>query len=389
MADLRETVSGAIERWRSKGLIDEATSRALIAETREHARGQARSRTRYVIAAVAAVLVVIAAARFVDQVFPLLTLEWRTIITAAAGLVLHAVGVRIGVGERVKAVGVLMQLGGMWILLVAGFTSEEIWAAGTVEGVLVGVSALAVAIASGPVSLRQGEFVPGLTLPFSFIFLWLFLDRARGLEAATGLWVLDAVMLGVLVLLGRRLVRSPKGKGERWVLFAISTAAFATFVLITLTAAELDAGDAIFYPLDLWWAILVGLCWTGWRRRVAGFESWYEAQLTLLVLVGTGLTWATLGGSLGMDESVYSIWAGLGAALVLVLALRVESILILVAAALCLTVNSWIWAVTAEEAGSVVVALLLSGALLFCVATRIGASRKPQDRPVDEGGEAR
>jgi len=389
MADLHGMVSGAIERWRSKGLIDEATSQALITETREYSAARSRSRARYVIAAVAAVLVVIAAARFVDQVFPLLTVEWRTLITAAAGLILHAVGIRIGVGERVKAVGILMQLGGMWILLVAGFTSEEIWAPGTLEGVLVGVSALAVAVASAPISLRQGEFVPGLTLPFSFIFLWLFLHRALNLEPVTGLWILDIVMLVLLVVLVRRLVGRPDGKGERWVLFATASAAYATFALIIFTASEMDAGDAIFYPLDIWWGILVGLSWTGWRKKVAGYEGWYEGQLTLLIIIGTVLTWATLASPLGMDESVYSIWAGLGAAAVLILALRVDSILMLGASAVCLAINSWIWAVTADEAGSVVVALLLSAGLLFWVATRVGSIRRFEDDAVDGGSEAR
>jgi len=268
-----------------------------------------------------------------------------------------------------------MQVGGLMLLLVAGLTSEDIREPGSISGVLVGISALVVAVVSAPPAVHRGHVVPALTLPFSLTLLWLFLHRTLNLDPLTALWALDAALLVLLLVLVRLLLAERDPARGEWVLFATTAGAYAGFVLIFLTSVEAGLEEATAYPLDLWWLVLGGLSWLGWKTRTGGREGWYERQLALLVFIGTALVWFTLGGPLGLDASVYAAVAGFGAAGVLWIGLREASVPLLIAGAACLTVDSWIWAFRAREGWSVVLALVLSAGLLFWAASRIGVMK--------------
>lgn len=388
-------VERALDGWVARGLLDPATA-ALLREDAARVRGERRRRfARFLLAATGGVVTVIAVGVLFGWAWPHLGPGWRS---AALGLVGGALALAGAIVERSpgrEAPGYGLQTAGL-VLVLAGFAySEAAWENGSPGALVVGAVALALPLVLAPLAVRRNAVMPAVLTVLGYAFLFVFLVRVADLGADTSLWVLDAVLLGSLLVLASRLQRWATGVGATpgglahedaplpppWELGAFTASLHAAPVAILMTAVgPLRMGDRAALPLDAWWIIMTAL--TLWAIHGAPLvlrRPWVPRQLAWSVVSGMVLGfWTVLGTLDGPPFAAALVVGGLGAAALWhALAHGIRETI----AAGCVALVAAAWYFGAESAGApgAAAALAFTAVLLFRVSGRLG-------RPGADGG---
>ena len=369
-----DAVFEAIERWERSGLVDTATAKALRAETQTSAEVGTRRMVQYVLAATAATIALIAGGVFLSWSWPLLGDAARVSVLAACGGGIIVGGLAMEGGRRWLPVSYLMQTAGLALLLTSFVYSEQAWPDLSAMGMIAGALALAVPVVLAPRAIRTGPVMPAVHLAFALTFLAVFLDRATPLSEDAIVWVLDAVLLGALLVLARILASDPEGEDHPWALNAFVTAISAGFILIGLTAVgPFNLQEEAVLPLDLWLLLAVVLTARAigsddygdrraWLAKLLSYQvvlwiffGFYTAlefldgppELALLLVGGGGVAAFAYGNTRGLRP-------------------------VIGAAALAFVSAVWYWGVERGGALGAVFALALTAALLFWISGRTG-----------------
>ena len=369
-----DAVFEAIERWEVSQLIDAGTANALRLETRESAEIGTRRLVQYVLAGTAAAVALIAGGGFLSWSWPLLGEPARASLLGAAAMAVLLGGTHIEKGHRWLPVAYLMQTAGLSLLLVTFMYSKRAWGDMSIGGMIAGALALAVPIVLAPRAIRTSTVMPAVHLAFALAFLTVFLDRATPLSSDAVVWVLDAALLGALLVLIRMLRDDPDREEYPWLLNAFVTAISAGFVLIGLTAVGpfgLDAAAVL--PLDLWLLIAVGL-----TVRALGMDAFGDQRAWLAQLLSYQVVlWIPFGFYTALElldgppELAFLLVGGGGVAAFGYANTRGLRP-VLGAAALAFVSGVWYWGVERGGALGAVLALALTAAGLFWVSGRTG-----------------
>jgi hypothetical protein len=369
-----DAVFEAIDRWERSGLVDTATARALRTDTQVSSEAGTRRMVQYVLAASAATIALIAGGVFLSWSWPLLDETARvSVLAACAGAVLVG-GLAIERGRRWLPVSYLMQTAGLALLLTSFVYSETAWPDFSPMGMVAGALALAVPVVLGPRAIRTSSVMPAVHLAFTLAFLAVFLDRATPLSEDAIVWVLDAVLLAALLVLGRVLASDPEGETYPWALNAFVTAISAGFVLIGLTAVgPLNLQDEAVLPLDLWLLLAVFL-----TARAIGSDDYGDRRAWLAKLFSYQvLLWVPFGFYTALElldgpAELAVILVGGGGVAAFVYGNTRGLRPVIGAAAFAFVSAVWYWGVERGGALGAVFALALTAALLFWISGRSG-----------------
>jgi hypothetical protein len=369
-------VEEALDRWEQAGLLDAPSAGRLRNEARAHEARETRRRARYLIATVAAFALFLAAVVFTSRAWPLLDDGTRTFILLGAGAGVYLLGNALEVRHLWYPSALLLQAGGLAVLLVATIYSAEPWPHGEPGGIAFGAVAL---LAPMGILVRFRGRAPAthaLHTAFAFPFAAVFLTRAGDLDFDTVVWVIDGLVVLSLAALALRL-RSLHRDEADGALASMSAALLAGLVLAIVTGVgplDMDA-DAILAG-DLWLALTVAVtAWGLHRAPPALRRGWFEGQLALCVLIAIPLLLFTTIEALDWPVEVTAlVQAALGAA-ALWYGIHYESRGVLVGGALALATGAWVYGIERGEAVGAVGALVVTAALLFWVSTRIRDAR--------------
>ena len=369
-----DAVFEAIERWEASRLIDAGTANALRLEARESAEIGTRRLVQYVLAGTAAAVALIAGGVFLGWSWPLMGEPARASLLGAAAMAVLLGGAHIERGHRWLPVAYLMQTAGLSLLLGTFMYSERVWGDVSTGGMIAGALALAVPVVLAPRAIRTSTVMPAVHLAFALAFLAVFLDRATPLSSDASVWVLDAALLGALLVLTRMLRDDPEGEEHPWLLNAFVTAISAGFVLIALTAVgPFGLEDAAVLPLDLWLFIAVGL-----TVRAIGMDAfgdrraWLAQLLSYQVVVWIPLGFYTALEMLDGPPELAFLLVGGGGVAAFGYANTRGLRPVLGAAALAFVSGVWYWGVERGGALGAVLALALTAAALFWISGRTG-----------------
>lgn len=365
-------VHEAIGRWESDGLIDADLGARLRAEVSGHAEVTSRRLSQYVLAATAAVLLVLAGGVFLNWAWPFLGVEGQSGVLALTAVGALIGGVRMESEYRWRPASYLLQTAGLCLLLGAYGHSERAWPDETAGGILVGLLALVTPIVLTARSMKRSVFMPAVHLSFGLVFLAMFLDRATPLDGDEIIWLLDLVLVGAILVLVGLIRNHPEMEERPWALNAFVMAMGIGFVLVGLTAAgPLRWTDGVYFAIDFWLALSVGLTLWGIHRAPAGLRrAWFEQLLAWEMLAWTILGCLTVGEPLD---------AGPLLAVLLVSGTGIVGFLhadrhgfegLMAASSLAFIVPVWWWAVDAAGALGAIFALVATAALLFWASGR-------------------
>jgi len=211
----------------------------------------------------------------------------------------------------------------------------------------------------------------GFQAALSFLFLFVFLDRALGFNEEMVLWILDGVMLVGLGVLAYRL-RDPEVPS--WVLSVFLALLFSTLVLVIFSAEfiwELESGT--IYPMDVWLIIVAGLSLWGLQdgAPIHLRRDWYEHQLALCVLLGIGFGFITTLEALNTGPTPAALTVAAVGGLGLWFSLPRGARSVLAASCLALLISAWYWGAEMSGALGAVFALAVVSAVLFWGSTRM------------------
>jgi len=369
-----DAVFEAIDRWERDRLIDSETAQALRHEAEESAEVGTRRLSQYALAATAAAVTLIAGGVFLNWSWPLLGDPARLGVLALAAVAILLFGSRIERGRRWLPGAYLMQTAALGLLLGATVYSRRVWDDVTVGGVAAGALALAVPIVLAPRAIRTNGVMPAVHLTFALAFLAVFLDRATPLSPDAIVWVLDAALLGALLVLLKLLRDDLDGDEHPWVLNAFVTAISAGFVLIGLTAVgPLDLGEKAVLPLDLWLLLAVVLTLRALADDELGYpRAWLAKLLSYQVLLWIPLGFFTALQTLdGPPELAVLLVGGAGVAAFLY-ANRRGLRPVIGSASLAFVSAVWYWGVERGGALGAVFALAMTAGALFWISGRTG-----------------
>lgn len=369
-----DAILEAIDRWLDAGLIDEDVAKKLRGDTLREASAGTRRLSQYLLAATGGTVLLIAGGVFLDWAWPVLSRAARSLVLAAGGIAVLALGVRLEAARRWRPASYLMQTSGLGLLLGAFMYSEGAWSDMSAGGIAVGVLSLAAPILLAPRAMRRNVVMPAVHLAMGLAFLAVFLDRATPLSGDTIVWVLDAVLLGAALVLLRLLADDRGGARHPWALNAFVMALLAGFVLVATTAlGPLDLSDEAIWPLDLWLALSVALTlWGIHRGPVSLSREWLgralALQLCMWILFGFFTALEALDGP---PEVPLLIVGGAGVAAFAYASTQGFRSL-MGAAALAFIAPLWYWAVDRGGALGAVAALAATAGLLFWLSGRSG-----------------
>jgi hypothetical protein len=368
-------VHQAIERWEDKALVSPELASRLREEVRESAEAGTARVTQYIIASTGAVVLLIAAGVFLDWAWPMMDEATRTGFLAAVGLLVHLWGARLEVVRRWIPAALLMQTGGLGVLMAALIYSDHAWADMSAGGVATGVGALLVPLVLAPRAFRANAVMPAVHLCFALGFLAVALDRATPLSDDQIVWVLDGVLAIASLTMVVLLRGDPDGERHPWALHGFVAAVYAAAVLVILTATgPMDMESQVAYPLDVWWVILVVLTLWGIHRSPTGLrKGWFEDHLAYCVLFWIPLGFMTV--LEAMDQEMILamvVVSGMGV-LGFLYALRYRVRRMAATSALTFIIGVWAWAVERGGALGGVVGLGLAAALLFWLSGKVGS----------------
>lgn len=389
MARTSPPVLRALNRWVEKGLLTRELAITLNKEVEEEARSESVRWFQYLLAATGGAVLIVAGSTFLALVWPELGYAGQSAALALIGLSVLGLGVRLPKIGRLAPVAYLLQLAGTVLILMAFIHSEEAWEDGTLGGWGVGLAALVMPVGLLYIAIKDRGILAGLQAALSFLFLFVFLDRALGLSEESILWILDGVLVGVLGLLAFKLRDS---KVPRWALGVFFTLLLSSIVLIGFSSDLLwDLESKTIYPMDLWLITVAGLCIWGLQEDTPSHlrREWYEHLLALSILVAIGFAFLTT--LEGLDTGPTAAAAAVAAIGVLGLWYGLPRHRMWVAGASCvaLLIAAWYWGAEMSGALGAVLALLAVSAILFWSATRIGRGLRGGDETGNEtGGDA-
>jgi len=369
-----DAVFEAIDRWERDRLIDSETAQALRQEAEESAEVGTRRLSQYALAGTAAAVTLIAGGVFLNWSWPLLGDPARLGVLSLAAVGLLLFGSRLERGRRWLPGAYLMQTAALGLLLGAAMYSRRVWEDLTLGGMAAGALALAVPVVLAPRAIRTNAVMPAVHLTFALVFLAVFLDRATPLSPDAIVWVLDAALLGALLVLLRLLRDDPEGDEHPWVLNAFVTAISAGFVLIGLTAVgPLALEEEAVLPLDLWLLVAVALTVRALAADEFGHRRVWLAkllsyQLLLWIPFGFFTALRTFGGP---PELAVLLVGGAGVAAFLY-ANRRGLRPVIGSAAFAFVSAVWYWGVERGGALGAVFALVLTAGALFWISGRTG-----------------
>lgn len=375
MARRSRGVEAALNRWVAKGLLTPDQADGLRREEEmEHAES-ARRWGQILIASLGAMALILAGILFAERSWEYLTETWRTVLVVTAGLAVYAAGLRVFERVAWRYSGVLLQTGGLGLVLAGLVYSYNAWPEGSVAGVLTGLVALAVPVALAPLSFREGVLMSAVHTALAFGYLAVFFNRTVGLEFDAVVWALDGVALASVGVFWVAVRRWPGEYMDR-ALVAFAVSMWAGLVLAMFTGVgPLDWEEHAVWAMDVWLLLIVALTLWGIHHSPSEYRrDAYETNLALSVAVGGLLAMFSAGEALDLDAEGASVAAALVGILGLGYGLRFRSHQVLLVGALVVLVATWIFAIDQAGATGGVVALLLSAGVLFWVSTRIRAS---------------
>lgn len=387
MAWLGRTVNEALDRWVEKGLLPDGKAEELRAEAREARTAFTRRLGQLVLAALGAFALVAAAVLFAEKSWTSLSWAARTGIIVVAGGAVYGVGLGLARRTALRNTSVLLQAGGLSVILAGTVYSANAWPQGTAGAVLVGLFTLAVPLALLTPSLHQGVVMTGVHTALSFVYLAVGLDRSLGLEMETIVWILDGVLL--LLLAGLWLTArswSPEHRSRG--LVALGVSFWAGLLLAFFTGVgPLDMSEEAVYPMDLWALIMTAVTLWGLHGAPAHFRrDVYEANLAGMVAVLGLLAMFTAGEVWNLDAEGAAAAAVTVGLMALGYGLRQDTPAVLVVGGLVALFGTWVFAVESAGALGGAGALLVSAAVLFWISSRVREERGGPGAEAGVGG---
>ena len=375
MARTSSPVLGALDRWVGKGLVSGELAETLRAEVEQELQGESHRWAQFALAATAGAILIIAGATFLAWAWPDLGYASQATTLGIVGVLVVALGVRLLGSPRMVPVAYLLQLSGPVIFLMALAYSENAWPDRTVGGVVSGALALATPFVLVTLALRKDPVLGALQAALSFLFFFLFLDRALGLGLEASFWILDGLGLACLAWLAFRL-RDPQG--PPWILNTFFAVLYASLLLVFFSGHILwDLGEFVIIPADIWLLTVAGISLWALQENVPVHleRDWYERQLAYCVLLAIPFAFVTTLEAMkaGPNTAALTV-AGIGVlGLWYSIPRQVRSVLL--ASCLALLIGAWYYG--AEKAGALgaVGALTAMSVVLFLAASRLGRGR--------------
>jgi len=371
MARTSHPIFRALSRWEGKGLLSRELVGTLREEVEEEVRGESRKWSQYLLAATGGAVLIVAGSTFLAWAWPEMGYAGQSVTLAIIGFLILGLGLRLSASGKWLPVAFLLQIAGSILILMALFYSEQAWSDGTMGGWCVGVLGLLLPIPLFWTAVREHGVMAGFQAALSFLFLFVFLDRALGFNEEMVLWILDGVMLVGLGVLAYRL-RDPDVPS--WVLSVFLALLISTVVLVVSSAGiiwELDEGT--IYPMDVWLVIVAGLSFWGLQKSAPAHlrRDWYEHQLALCILLGIGFGFFTTLEALNTGPTLAALTVAAVGGLGLWFSLPRGAGSVLAASCLALLISAWYWGVEMSGALGAVFALAVVSAVFFWGSTRM------------------
>ncbi|HSG46782.1 MAG TPA: DUF2157 domain-containing protein [Longimicrobiales bacterium] len=382
MARRAKRVDQALERWLDQGLVSPEQAAALRMEEEAHHARATRRWGQLLMASLGAFALLMAAILFAERSWEELADGARTAVLLGGGVLVYLAG--IGVFRRAawRYSGILLQTGGLGVILFALAYSVNAWPDGTVWAVAMGLLAFAIPAALGPWSFREGVIMSGVHTALSFGYLAVFLDRTFGLDFDAIAWILDGAAVVAVAVFWVAIRRWPAEYTDRaLVAFAVSMWAGLVLALVT-GVGPLDMEENAVLAMDVWMLLIVGITLWGIHLSPSEFRrDAYETNLALCVAVGGLLAMFTAGETWNLDAAGAAVAGAMVGGAGVAYGLRRDAHQVLVVSALVILLATWIFAIDQAGAMGGVVALLLSAAVLFWISTRIRAEAEPERGP--------
>ena len=365
----------ALTRWETKDLVSPELASALREEVEEELKGESQRWAQFALAATGGAVLMIAGATFLAWVWPEMGYAGQSITLGIIGVLVLGLGVRLLGPPRLIPVAYLLQISAPVLLVMALAYSENAWPDRTFGGVVVGVVSLVLPFVIVMLAFRKDPVLGALQAIFSFLFFFLFLDRALGMGMEASLWVLDGLGLLGLGWLGYRL-RDPQG--PEWILNTFFAFLYASLFLVFLSGELLwDLGEFVIIPADVWLLTVAGVSLWALQEGVPVHlrRDWYERQLAYCIVLAIPFSFITTleAMSAGPNTAALTLAGIGGAGLWFSIPRGIRSVLL--ASCLALLIAAWYYG--GEKAGALGAVLALTGmsVILFWGAARLGRSR--------------
>jgi hypothetical protein len=383
MSKSSNPVLRALGRWETKDLISPEVAGALREEVEGELEGESQRWAQFILAATGGAILIIAGATFLAWVWPEMGYASQSLTLGVIGILVLGAGVRLLGPPRLIPVAYLLQISAPVLIIMALAYSENAWPDQTFGGVVAGVMSLALPLVIVGLALRKDPVLGALQAVFSFLFLFLFLDRALGLDMRTSLWVLDGVGLLGLGWLGYRL-RNPQG--PEWTLDTFLALLYASLILIFISGEVLwDLESFIIIPADVWLLTVAGISVWALQEGVPVHlqRDWYERQLAYCIVLAIPFTFMTTLEAMkaGPTTSALTVAAIGGAGLWYSIPRGMRWVL----ATSCLALLIAAWYYGAEKAGALGAVLALFGmsVILFWGSFKLGGLRSTPPKAMD------
>lgn len=389
MSAPHSAVAEAIQRWRDRGLIDEALGRQLLAEAADAESVRGRRQGQLVLAGLGAVLLFAAAAVLSTWAWPRLGDVGRSFLLAVLGVAAQVLGAVSLREPRWRPAGYGLVAVGLSLLLAAFIYSQAAWPDGSAPALAVAMLSLLVPLSVLPLGFRRHPPLAAIGTTAFFGFLAVALDRGTALEGDAIVWILDALLAGALLLAaGRRGWRLDRA--EPWEAAALLTGLFGGLVLVLITTiGPLDMGRWAPLPVDVWWLGVTLLLLLAVRLERAPLPRRHlERLLSLCILLGIGLIFWTMGETFRPHYVVTSLAVATLGIAGITLALARGILPVLPASALAIVVAAWFLAVEAGGTLPAALALGFTAAVFFWTSGRMGRGRAHGRVEMPEHGRA-
>jgi hypothetical protein len=375
MARTSSPLLRALDRWERKGLLTLEVAETLREEVEEELQGESSRWAQFALAATGGAVLLIAGATFLAWAWPEMGYAGQSAILGIVGVLVVGLGVRLLGHPRLVPVAYLLQLSGPFLLVMALAYSENAWADRTPGGVVAGILSLATPFLLVGLSMRKDPVLGALQAALSFLFFFLFLDRALGLGMETSLWVLDGLGVAGLAWLAYRL-KDPEG--PPWVLDTVFALLYASLLLVFLSGDLLwDLEEFVIIPADIWLVTVAGISLWALQEGVPVHlqRDWYERQLAYCILLAIPFGFITTLEAMNAGANTAALTVATVGVLGLWFSIPRGIRSVLVASCLALLVSAWYYG--AEKAGALgaVIALTAMAVVLFWGSSRLGRGR--------------
>jgi hypothetical protein len=386
MAGSSNAVLKALGRWERKGLLSGESVAALREEVEEETRAATGRMAQFALAATGGAVLIIAGATFLAWVWPGMGYASQSLTLGIVGIMILALGVRLFGPPSLIPVSYLLQLSAPVLILLALAYSENSWPDRTPGGVVAGILGLVVGGGVVRYALKRDPVLGALQAVFSFLFFFLFLDRALGLGIEASLWVMDGMGLLGLAWLGFRL-RDPVA--PEWTLNTFVAFLYVSLFLVMVSAEILwDLDSTMVIPGDLWLLTVTGISVWALQEGVPLHlqRDWYQRQLAYCLLLAVPFSFMTVLDAMRLGANTAAATLTVIGSLGLWYGIRRGFRAVLVTSCLVLLIAAWYYGV--EKAGALGAVLALGGmaAILFFVAARLAPSKAASGSGIAGGG---